>query len=85
MMSIFLTVFNYTRASGITLGHEESNGGSIDTTIKNGIELDLFKTFKYKLEVSVSTGNMAIFKIHVHANKKTIKEGPQGTLVRSDI
>jgi len=50
------TTFTFSQSIGITLGHEESNGGSIDTTIKNGIELDLFKTFKYKLEVSVSTG-----------------------------
>merc|ERR1711971_392782 len=50
------TTFTFSQSIGITLGHEESNGGSIDTTIKNGIELSLFKTFKWSLDVSVSTG-----------------------------
>merc|ERR1712032_779664 len=50
------TTFTFSQSIGITLGHEESNGGSIDTTIKNGIELSLFETFKWTLDISVTTG-----------------------------
>ena len=52
------SVYNpiYILQSGVTYGHEETQGGSISTSIKNGIKLKLFGIFEYNLEVSVTTG-----------------------------
>ena len=45
--------------SGITMGHEESEGGKIDLSIKNALEFDLF--VKYSLEITTTTGVRRIF------------------------
>jgi hypothetical protein len=50
------TTFTFAQSIGITWGHEESNGGSITTGIKNTMTLTLFEIFEYALEVSVTTG-----------------------------
>ena len=58
----------YILQSGVTYGHSESQGGSISTSIKNGIKLSLFKIFEYTLEVSVTTGTeKLVFKHHILA------------------
>ena len=36
------------------MGHEESEGGKIDMSIKNALEFDLF--VKYSLEITTTTG-----------------------------
>ena len=46
----------YILQSGVTYGHEESQGGSISTEIKNGITLSIMEIFSWTLEVSVTTG-----------------------------
>ena len=46
----------YILQSGVTYGHEESQGGSISTEIKNAIKWDIMTIFSWTLEVSVTTG-----------------------------
>ena len=41
------------------MGHEESEGGKIDLSIKNALEFDLF--VKYSLEITTTTGVRRIF------------------------
>jgi len=48
------TDFKFTQSIGITMGHEESEGGKIDLSIKNALEFDLF--VKYSLEITTTTG-----------------------------
>merc|ERR1719462_494232 len=48
------TDFKFTQSIGITMGHEESEGGKIDLSIKNALEFDLF--VKCSLEITTTTG-----------------------------
>jgi len=55
-MSSAPTTFTFSQSIGVTYGHEESQGGSISTSIKNGITLSIMEIFSWTLEVSVTTG-----------------------------
>jgi len=50
------TTFTFSQSIGVTLGHDETNSGSISTTIKNAITVSLGEIFSYTLDISTTTG-----------------------------
>ena len=54
---------------GVTLGHDETNSGSISTTIKNAITVGLGEIFSYTLDISTTTGKCSNHKFHYKQNQ----------------
>ena len=60
LLTFFLVKIGLLLISGVTLGHDETNSGSISTTIKNAITVSLGKIFSYTLDISTTTGKCSI-------------------------
>ena len=52
------------------MGHDETNSGSISTTIKNAITVSLGEIFSYTLDISTTTGKCSNHKFHYKSNQK---------------